>query len=483
MPTPVPPCDAFTQLRHDAETALQFHGPTPSPWVVERAGVDEQVVVVGAGHSGLAIGLALQRAGVRVVLIDAAGPQAPPGIWTTKARMRVLRTPKLLAGPEVELQALSFRHWYETQHGAAAYQALPSIGREDWSAYLVWFRSVTGLDIRRETELLALLPRPDGHVGLQLRHAGQTFTRVARKVVLATGVVGSGAPFLPAVLSDLRGSGRVWHADDAIDFSRMQGARVAVLGAAASGFDVAAAALEGGAAQVSLFSRRPDLVRGSAARGLGFPGAQESFCSLPDTLRWQAIRAVRAYGGGAPFSSLERVAAQPAFRLHLAEAWQQVSQGPGETLQVRTQRGTSSFDCVVAATGYRVDLAQRPEMEQLRPAIRLWAQQVPAAWVQEDEELGRFPYLGEGFEFLEAAQGSLPSLAHVHCFNYGAFASFGRLVGDVPSLRLGVPRLVRHILRDLLLADQDEQLRRMTAQVSEDFSRDDYLRLFAGRTA
>lgn len=469
--------EILAQLSRDAETALKFHGPTPSPWVVDRPGIDEQVVVVGAGHSGLAIGLALQRAGVRVAVVDAAGPDAQPGIWRTKARMRVLRTAKVLAGPEIEMQALSFRHWYEVQHGTAAYEELKAIGREDWADYLAWFKSVAGLDIRQETEVLALVPRPDGSVGLQLRHGGKCFTRTARKVVLATGVVGSGEPSMPAVLSGLRGTGRVFHSDDAIDFGRMKGARVAVLGAAASGFDAAAMALEAGAAQVSLFSRRPDLVRGSAARGLGFPGSQESFCSLPDELRWRVIRAVRAYGSGAPFSSLERVAGQPAFRLHLGESWREASRGAQGELLVRTERGPAVYDFAIAATGYRVDLAARAELEVLRPAIRLWAQQVPAEWVGEDEELGRFPYLGAGFEFVEIEPGRMPSLANVHCFNYGAFASFGRLVGDVPSLRLGVPRLARHILRDLLLADQGELVQRMTALVPDDFGREDYLRL------
>ncbi len=49
--------------------------------------------------------------------------------------------------------------------------------------------------------------------------------------------------------------------------------------------------------------------------------------------------------------------------------------------------------------------------------------------------------------------GAAPWLANVHVFSIGANVSFGRPVGDIPSLRIGVPRLVAAITRDLVLAD------------------------------
>lgn len=471
---------ALQQLQADAARALSYHGPDPRPWVATRPGVDEQVVIVGAGHSGLSIGLALRRAGIPALLIDAAAEHCG-GIWRGKARMHVLRTAKVLAGPEVELQALGFRHWYEVQHGAEAYAALGTIPREAWADYLDWFRAAVDLPIRWQTTLLGVVPREDGSLVLQLDQGGRPETLVTRKLVLATGIVGSGEPALPPFLAGLAGpAGPVFHADQPIDFAQFRGRRVAVLGAAASAFDAAAVALEAGAAEVGLSSRRPELVRGSGAKVLGYPGAQEHFFDLPDARRWELIRRVRDYGGGAPWSSLERVAQQPGFRLHLGESWERVERTGDGRLRVRTSTGREAvYDAVIAATGYRVDLSRRPELEVLQGQIRRWADQVGPELAAEDEELGRFPYLGAGFQFLERQPGALPALANVHCFNYGAFASFGRLIGDVPSLRLGVPRLVSHIVRDFFLADPEAQWARLTAPVPEDFSREDYERLLA----
>ena len=56
-----------------------------------RHGFD--VVIVGARQSGLTIGLALKREGVRNVLLLDRNPPGYEGPWETFARMAVLRTP------------------------------------------------------------------------------------------------------------------------------------------------------------------------------------------------------------------------------------------------------------------------------------------------------------------------------------------------------------------------------------------------------
>jgi cation diffusion facilitator CzcD-associated flavoprotein CzcO len=86
-------------------------------------------------------------------------------------------------------------------------------------------------------------------------------TIYARKVVLAGGRDGSGAPHRPAFPSLPResraGGSCVFHSSDSIDFARLKGGRIGVLGASASAFDNAAVALESGAAEAHLFVRRP----------------------------------------------------------------------------------------------------------------------------------------------------------------------------------------------------------------------------------
>ncbi|MFY9510009.1 MAG: NAD(P)/FAD-dependent oxidoreductase, partial [Rubrivivax sp.] len=56
-----------------AREALRLLGPAPDNWVPPRAGLDHNVVIVGAGQGGCAFALALRRAGIGgVSLIDAA---------------------------------------------------------------------------------------------------------------------------------------------------------------------------------------------------------------------------------------------------------------------------------------------------------------------------------------------------------------------------------------------------------------------------
>jgi hypothetical protein len=61
------------------------------------------VVIVGAGRSGLIIGLALKRKGVCNVLLLDRNPTGYEGPWETFARMAVLRSPR---SSEVEDRSL-----------------------------------------------------------------------------------------------------------------------------------------------------------------------------------------------------------------------------------------------------------------------------------------------------------------------------------------------------------------------------------------
>src|SRR5580704_13527863 len=83
-----------------ARAALRLIGPDPANWVPDREGIDHNVMVVGGGQTGCAFAFAMRRAGIgKVSVIDAAAEPERAGIWTTGARMHVLRTPKTLPGP------------------------------------------------------------------------------------------------------------------------------------------------------------------------------------------------------------------------------------------------------------------------------------------------------------------------------------------------------------------------------------------------
>ena len=126
-------------------------------------------------------------------MIDRA-PAGYEGPWVTFARMDTLRSPKQLAGPALGLPALTFRAWFEAQYGRDAWDALYKIPRTQWMDYLRWYRRVLDLQVRNDTTLVALRPRDDGLLALDVRGNGEAQTLLARHVVLATGRDESAAP-------------------------------------------------------------------------------------------------------------------------------------------------------------------------------------------------------------------------------------------------------------------------------------------------
>jgi len=107
------------------------------PWLKPLPGDARPVVIIGAGQAGLAIGFALARARVPVLLLDDL-PEGASAVWKGFGRMATLRTPKHVLGPELGVPALSARAWYTARFGAAAWEAMAKIPRGDWQDYLDW---------------------------------------------------------------------------------------------------------------------------------------------------------------------------------------------------------------------------------------------------------------------------------------------------------------------------------------------------------
>jgi len=466
-----------------AVDALRFVGPFPENWVPARPGVDHDVVIVGGGHTGSTFAFALSRAGIRnFSVIDAAPDEASSGVWLTRARMHVLRTPKNLPGPELGVQGLSFQAWYEAQHGPQAYAELVRIPRVKWAEYLSWYRRVLGIQVRYGTRLVRVEPAGE-HLRLHLEIAGQPRVETTRKLILGNGVAGSGYPFIPDVIAQLPSALRA-HTADAIDFAALQGKSVAVLGAAASAFDAAGTALEAGAAEVHLFARREQIAALPILRVRGYPGAFDNYAQLPDAVRWhQAIR-FRGAGSTPPADAIARVTRFPQFHLHLAAQWRKAEVESGRVLAT-LDKHSFRFDFVIAGTGYRVDLARRAELADIAPDVLLWRDRYTPPYEEADEGLGLYPYLGAAHELLEKQPGSAPYLRNIHVYNPGGFVSFGLPIGDVPSIRRDVPVVVSRISRDLFFADfeQHHHARITSNDVAPDFTSEVYSASLWGQAA
>ena len=458
------------QSDHDsvARETLRLTGPDPQNWVPDREGIDHNVVVVGGGQSGSTIAFALRRAGVgEVLVIDAAKDGSAAGVWLTSARMQKLRTPKNLTGPELGLPGLSFQAWYEARHGAAAYDALDRIARLDWAAYLEWHREILGISVRYGTHLVRIEPVA-GHFRVHLEQGGRTIVETTRKVILANGFGGSGGPYVPDVLTRNLPKDLYAHTSERIDFAALRGKSIAVLGSAASAFDAAAVALENGAAEIHLFARRDRIASLPVIRIRGYPGAYDKYGSLPDAVRWrQAIRYRRA-GSTPPPDAISRALRFPNFRLHLASPWTSAKL-LGWRLVAGTPQGEFDFDFAIAGTGYAVDLALRPELDDFVDDILLWRDRYSPPVDERDETLALYPYLGSGHEYLEKDPGHASFLKDIHVFNPGAFVSFGLPVGDIPSFKRDIPAIVARVSRDLFLADLELHEARFDGPIAEDF--------------
>lgn len=461
----------LTTLEAEVRRSLRYLGDDPANWVPRREGVDHDVVIIGGGQSGVAAAFALRRAGIAdVVVIDANAP-GRAGTWVTKARMRTLRTPKRITGPELGIPALSFPAWYEAQHGAAAYAAIGRISLEDWAAYIAWYQRMVGVVVQYGTKLERIEPGA-GMLRLHLVRDGQEGIMTARKVVLAMGLLGAGVPNV------LQGSGnflprdRYAHTDDAIDFAAMRGRRVGVVGAASSAFDAAGVALEAGAAEVRLFCRGADLAHVAREWPLGYPGAGDNFFHLPDADRWLLARVLRARSPGPMPETVRRATRFANFHLHLNA---RVHAGlDGEDIVVTTAGESFAMDFLIFGTGYIIDPTLQDELASFAHLIATWGDRSKAREHVENPAASRHPYVGAGFEFQEITPGAAPFLRNIHCFNFASIMSYGRTVGDIASLHSCVPRLVSAISRDLFLDDRDHHMARLTAKPPLELTGDEY---------
>lgn len=449
---------------------LEFLGAAPRNWVPAASDIDHDVAIIGGGQSGVTIAFALRRAGIaRTAVFEAASP-GHEGIWRSPARMHTLRTSKTLTGPDLGIPALTFRAWYEATEGAAAYEALGFIPRTTWADYLDWHRAVTGVAVRHQTKVVGIEPAED-YLRLTLRHDGKTISETARTVVLATGFRGAGRPAVPAVLQSLPRD--TWaHTSDDIDFDRLRGRRVAVIGVAASAFDAAATALEHGASSVHMFGRRSDIPHGARSKATSFAGF-EHFHALPDADRWSIARAIRTRATHPPAESVRRAVLFENFRIHLdAPLFGASCDHTGITLAAGSYR--DRFDFIIAGTGYSIDLSARPELIDISPHIATWGDCYAPPAGQDDAELAKIPYLGPAYQ-LTPKHHSPASIGNVFCFNLAAFASFGRLVGDVASMSAGIPRLVNGLGRSLFLTDRAVHVRTvLTSAIEPELTGDEY---------
>ncbi|MBC7804334.1 MAG: NAD(P)/FAD-dependent oxidoreductase [Candidatus Parcubacteria bacterium] len=443
-------------------------------WVPAVAGPDGKTMldalIVGGGMCGQTAAFALLAEGVRNLRCVDRASRGREGPWANFARMETLRSPKHLTGPDLGVPSLTYRAWHEARFGEAAWQSLHKIPRLLWAEYLLWVRSAAELPVENEVEVVSLGLEKDFITAI-LRDGGAQSVVYARKVVLALGREGSGAPRWPdfETFDPEKRAAAVFHSAEDIDFETLKGKSVGVLGAGASAFDNAGEALEAGAASVTLFARRPILPQVNKSKWTSFPGFQEGYSSLDDAQRWRFYTYIFSEQVPPPYESVLRCERHPGFSIRFAEGWQDIA-GQDARVMVKTEKGRHMFDAVIVATGFDVNLVDRAEIASFRGSIETWRSHVPPNEAEKFPEEARFPYLGDAFQL----QGKTPGLGRVHLFNWGATLSHGAIAGDIPGLEVGVRRLAQGIARDLFLADANLHWQRILAHNEDELKATKY---------
>lgn len=182
---------------------------------VSSAGAPRDVLVVGGGQAGLAMGYHLSQRGLSFEIVD-TGPEVGH-VW--RSRWDSLRL--FTSGRYDNLPGLPF---------PADPDAYP--GKDDVAAYLQDYAAHFGLPLRLDTPVTSLT-RADG---VYVAKAGAD-TVEARQVVLATGPFS--APFTPPVAAQLDPNVHQIHSADYRRPDALPPGRVLVVGAANSGCQIA----------------------------------------------------------------------------------------------------------------------------------------------------------------------------------------------------------------------------------------------------
>jgi cation diffusion facilitator CzcD-associated flavoprotein CzcO len=454
--------EALTELTARARDDLLRVAHPSQPWLTPRIGPDQKpvldVLVVGAGQSGIAVASALLRAQVTNILVLDRAAEGQEGPWLSYARMHTLRSPKAFSGPDLDLPSLGYQAWHEARYGVAAWQELGQITRQDWAAYLWWVRATVGVPVCNDAEVVDIAPELDGL--LRITMADGAF-RFARKVVLATGQDGAGLWWMPDFVTALPHRVRA-HAADAIDFGALRGRRVAVLGAGASAFDNAAMALEAGAAAVTLYCRRAEPQTVQPYRWLTFAGFLRHLSDLDDAWRWRFMSHILGMREGFPQATYDRCARHGAFRMRCGAPWTDARMA-GEAVAIETPAGTENADFLICATGVAMDFARRPELARLAGNIARWCDRYEPPVDECDDRLGRFPYLAGDFSLLPRQPGLTDWMRDIHMFNIAATMSFGPSASSINAMTTAVPKLVAGLTRGLFMGDLDQHWRSLLA--------------------
>ena len=203
-----------------------------------------------------------------------------------------------------------------------------------------------------------------------------------------------------------------------------------------------------------MFCRRNTHRRQQVYRWCITAGFLRHFGDLDDATRWRFMHYILNTRMGMPPETWARANQHPSFNLHTNSNWKS-AEVSRDGILIETEQGPFHADFIISCAGHNQDIRKRPELKDFAKHIRLWSDQYMPPPELQDERLGRYPYLGTNFEFLEKTPGSAPYLNHIHDFTFGPTMSFGPSGCSISTLRLTVPMVVAGVTRGLFIEDAE----------------------------
>ncbi len=441
-------------------------------WCLPRTSPDGtkalDVLVVGGGQAGFGVAHALKRVHIDNILVVETARRGGEGPWGTYARMPTLRTHKDNGGLESGIPSLSFRAWYEVQHGYGSWQSLYKVPTAAWHAYLSWFRDVADIPVRNETRFEGFSRDPGGLIAARVAGPTGSYTLFTRALVLATGIEGNGIRNLPGLIGDDIPRAAYAHTHDDIDFAALKGQKVLVLGGGASAYDNAIMAALAGA-DTYIFHRMKELVSVNPGTWGEFNGYLAHYVELPPEEKWRFSKTFGTIKSGPPVATLRRAQSLENLVIHPGEGWTKVAREDGR-LAVMTAKGTYDADFLILGTGYRMDLSAVPSLKDHLGEIALWRDMYTPPADLPGNGLELSPWLNPDFTFCPKPGG--PRTWHDQVFNFsrGAQLSMGVQTIGLSGIRFGMARLAASVEKYFFKEDSAVYLKGLQSWQTRDLA-------------
>jgi cation diffusion facilitator CzcD-associated flavoprotein CzcO len=414
------------------------------------------VLIIGAGQTGITHAFALQREKVTNIILLDEQEENNEGSWLSHARMETLRTPKYTIGPDCDIPSLTVRAWYEAKYGEEAWNQIKYVPRLDWADYLKWLRNFLKLPVVNNTKVGTIKwSELEKCFVVPATTNGENQIVYARKIILATGLQGSGEWTVPEHIKKNIDRDRYYHTSDKIDFDSFKGKKVGILGGGPCAFDNALICCQHGAKEVHMYFKRPQLVNLHVFLWGEFVGFLRHFPDLPDQNKWDFIAKMYEIGQPPTPQAVAAVRAEKNIIMHFDSPWID-SKMTGNAPTVITPQSEESLDVIIIATGWITDLNLRDELSEFHDKIALWSDKFTPPSHQLYEALLRAPYLGKGFNFTEKVPGTAPYLNSIFNSTGGALISNGFCAGTgISGMRYSVKALVYEVVSQLFVEDKE----------------------------